>query len=100
MWAEEMARECRESANPADWAWSKNVPVVYDMLKCFNVHIAHQIALEKGDSLVYNGPLRMFKDEDFKCLQDAKHVVELMRSDRRTVESVVSTIELIDWTSD
>jgi hypothetical protein len=42
----------------------------------------------------------MFKDEDFKCLRDAKHVVELMRSDRRTVESVITTIDLIGWTSD
>jgi hypothetical protein len=70
------------------------------MLKCFNVRTAHLIALQKGDSLVYNGPLRVFKDQDFKCLQDARHVMQLMRTDYRAVESVVSTIELIDWTSD
>jgi hypothetical protein len=100
MWAEEMTMECERSANPVNWAWSKNVPVVYDMLKCFNVHTAHLIALQKGDSLVYNGPLRVFKDQDFKCLQDARHVMQLMQTDYRAVESVVSTIELIDWTSD
>lgn len=99
MWVEE-SRECCESANPAYRAWSKNVPAVYDMLKCFNVHTAHQIALEKADSLAYNGPLRMFKDEDFECLQDARHILQLVRTDHRAVESVVSTIVLIDWTSD
>ncbi|KAH3504657.1 hypothetical protein KXV55_004809, partial [Aspergillus fumigatus] len=55
------------------------------MLKHFNVHTAQQIALEKGDSLVYNGPLRMSKDEDFKCLQNARHVLQLVRTDHRTV---------------
>jgi hypothetical protein len=40
MWAE------RGNANSDDRAWSKNVRIVYDMLKCFNVHTAHQITLE------------------------------------------------------
>jgi hypothetical protein len=68
------------------------VPVVYNILKYFNVHTAHQISLEDGDSLIDNGPLQIFKDEDFKYLQYANHVMELMRSDRPTVKSVVSTI--------
>ncbi|KAB8212907.1 hypothetical protein BDV33DRAFT_99763 [Aspergillus novoparasiticus] len=97
MLGEEMSHECQASENPVDKAWSKNVPIVYDMLKCFNMHTAHQMLLDKGDNLVYGGPLRLFKDEDFECLQDAKAVVQLMWSDHRTVESVLSSIELDQW---
>jgi hypothetical protein len=99
MWVEEMTLEGQRSANPVDRAWSKNVPIVYDMLKCFNAYTAHHIASAEGDSLVYNGPSRIFKDEDFECLQDAKHVAKLTWSDHRTIE-LVSTIKLIVWTSD
>jgi hypothetical protein len=100
MWAEEMTLEGQRSSNPVNRVWSKNVPVVYDMLKCFNAYTAHQIALDGGDSLAYKVPLRIFKDEDFECLQDPRHVVELMLCNHRTVVSVVRSIELIGWTSD
>ncbi|GFF82362.1 hypothetical protein IFM47457_05778 [Aspergillus lentulus] len=93
-----MTLEDQRSSNPVDKAWSKNVPVIYDMLKCFNAYTAHQIALDEGDSLAYKVPLRIFRDEDFECLQDPRHVVELMPCNHRTVESVVRAIELIDWT--
>ncbi|KAH8693905.1 hypothetical protein BGW36DRAFT_429932 [Talaromyces proteolyticus] len=58
MVGEEMPRECRESENLADSAWSKNVPV--------------------GDDFLYNGPLPLFKDEDFESLRNAKAVAQLM----------------------
>jgi hypothetical protein len=97
MIGEEMSLECRKSQNPADSAWSKNVPVVYDILKWFNVETAHQILLDKGDHFIYNGPLLVFKDEDFACLRNAEAVVELVWEDHRTVESVVSSIKLDQW---
>jgi hypothetical protein len=97
MIGEEMPRECRKSQDLADHAWFKNVPVVYDILKWFNVESAHQILFDKGDIFLYNGPLLVFKDEDFECLRNAAAVVQLLREDHRTVESVVSSIELDQW---
>jgi hypothetical protein len=41
--------------------------------------------------------LLVFKDEDFECLRNAAAVVQLLREDHRTVESVVSSIELDQW---
>ena len=41
-----MTRECQVSKKLVDRAWSKNVPVVYNMLKSFNVDTAHKISLE------------------------------------------------------
>ena len=46
MVGEEMTRECQVSKKLVDRAWSKNVPVVYNMLKSFNVDTAHKISLE------------------------------------------------------
>ncbi|PKX96265.1 uncharacterized protein P174DRAFT_364242, partial [Aspergillus novofumigatus IBT 16806] len=97
MIGDEMPYGCRKSQDPAHNAWSKNVPVVYDILKWFIVETAHQILFDKGDNFVYNGPLLLFKDEHFECLRNAEAVVELVWEDHRTVESVVSSIELDQW---
>lgn len=95
MVGEELLYETQKSQNPADRAWSKNVPAVYKMLKWFNVETAHQILLDKAeDDFYYAGPLRIFNDEDFECLRDADAVVQLMWDDHRTVESVVSQMQL------
>lgn len=76
MVGEETLGECRKSERPVDSAWSKNVPIVYDMLKWFNVETAHQILLDKADGdFCYNGPLRLFNEKDFECLRDAEAVV-------------------------
>lgn len=95
---EEKLGERQKSENPADSAWSKNVPAIYNMLKSFNVETAHQILLDKADDdFCYNGPLRLFSEKDFECLRDAEAVVQLMWNDHRTVESVVSQIELTEF---
>jgi hypothetical protein len=97
MIGEEAPRECKKSQDLADGAWFKNVTVVYDILKWFNVETAHQILFDKGDNFLYNGPLLVFKDEDFECLRNAEAVVQLIWEDHRTVESVVGSIRLDQW---
>ncbi|RAL06613.1 uncharacterized protein BO97DRAFT_448884 [Aspergillus homomorphus CBS 101889] len=97
MIGEDMPDECRKSQDLADGAWFGNVTVVYNILKWFNVETAHQILIDKGDNFIYNGPLLVFKDEDFECLREAEAVLHLLLEDHRTVESVVSSINLDQW---
>jgi hypothetical protein len=33
---------------------------------------------DKRDNFLYNGPLLVFKDEDFECLRNAEAVVQLL----------------------
>jgi hypothetical protein len=41
--------------------------------------------------------LLVFKDENFECLRNAEAVVQLLWEDHRTIELVVSSIELDQW---
>jgi hypothetical protein len=97
MFGNEMPLECRKSDNPINRAWSRNVPVIYNMLKWFNTYTAHKIHLDKGKAFVYSGPLRLFNDKRFECLRDAEAVVELMWEDHRTVESIIAELELVEF---
>ncbi|KAJ5111687.1 hypothetical protein NUU61_001317 [Penicillium alfredii] len=98
MVGEEMPGEHHKSENLADSAWSKNVTAIYNMLKCFNMETAHQILLDKADDDFYcNGPLRPFSEKDFECLRDAAAVAQVLLKDHRTIESVISQIELTEF---
>lgn len=76
--------------------WLNNVPLLYEMLRCFNVYTFHLKSLSTlDDELYYDGPLRSFKTEGFECLRNASSVLSLFLEKGKTVRCVVSGIRLI-----
>ncbi|KAE8388314.1 hypothetical protein BDV23DRAFT_174009 [Aspergillus alliaceus] len=99
----ELPLEHKEGNYPIDIAWANNVPLVYTMFRWFNGDTIHRICIESAEEWVsyeeemfaFEPSSGLFKKKDFKCLENATAVAQVMLAADRTVESVVSDVRVV-----